>query len=267
MLPITFRALRDRRISLLVFALGSVLLLWMYVGMYPSIQAQSASFQEAFKNYPEGILKVLNVEQLDFSHVENFIAMEQFSIVWPMLVIFLLLAMSAGSIAGEAERGTAELLLSRPVSRGRIFWEKYFAGCLVLVGFSAVSSFAIIPFAALHDVPYVLSRFTTMFFLCVLFAWAIFSLGMVASAFASERSRAYGVAGGALVLMYVLTIVSALKENVENFKYLSFFSYFDSSAALNRGEISLASIIVFTTFALAATVIAAWRFQKRDVAV
>jgi ABC-2 type transport system permease protein len=266
MLPITVRTIRDKRLSLTIYCLATVAMLWVYVSMFPGIQKESQKLSEAFKSYPEAMMKAFNIESLDFSQLENFVAMEQFSIIWPLIVLFLLLSFAGTSLAGEVEKGTVEALLSRPVSRLRVFTQKYLAGMLVLVGYTTVSVFAIWPLAAMYSIDFKIGNFILVYWLCLLFGWAVYSFAMLCSAWFSERSRVYGIAGGVLILMYVLNIIAALKENLGWLKYLSFFHYYDSSAALIKGEFTPLSIVVFLAFAVVATAVAAWRFQKRDIA-
>jgi ABC-2 type transport system permease protein len=267
MLPITWRTIKDKRLSLLIFTLATVGMLWVYVSMFPGIQKESQKLTEAFQSYPEAMLKAFNIEALDFSRLENFVAMEQYSIIWPLIVLFLLLAFAGTSLAGEVEKGTVETLLSRPISRGKIFFQKYLAGILVLVGYTSITVFAIWPLARLQGIDFNMGNFVLVFWLCLLFGWAVYSLGMLCSAWFSERSHVYGIAGGILILMYVLNIIAALKESAANLKYLSFFHYYDSSSVLIKGEFDTLSIVVFASFSIIISGIAAWRFIKRDVAV
>jgi ABC-type transport system involved in multi-copper enzyme maturation permease subunit len=87
------------------------------------------------------------------------------------------------------------------------------------------------------------------------------------SAFFSERSKPYMFSGGILVLMYVANIVANLKDQLKNFKYLSFFHYYDQNQALIHNTIETNSIIVFAGVAVFCTVIGAIYFSKRDIAV
>ena len=73
--------------------------------------------------------------------------------------------------------------------------------------------------------------------------------------------------GGLLIIMYVLNIISGLKENLKNLEYLSFFHYFATGDALIKNIVNSESILVFILTALICTIIGAWRFSKRDIAV
>jgi ABC-2 type transport system permease protein len=267
MWEIFLRTIKDRKISLIIYIVASVGFMWMYIAMFPSMQDQAANFQELMKSYPQEFLKAFNIEELSFDKIEKFLAMEDFSIIWPLMVMFMMISVAGGVLAGEIEKGTAEIILSKPVSRLRIFFGKYLAGMFILAVFTACSVFFVAPLCTLHNVDYVMENYVRMAAIGFLFGLAVFSLAIMFSAFFSERSKPYMFSGGILVLMYVANIVANLKDQLKNFKYLSFFHYYDQNQALIHNTIETNSIIVFAGVAVFCTVIGAIYFSKRDIAV
>ncbi len=67
--------------------------------------------------------------------------------------------------------------------------------------------------------------------------------------------------------MYVINIITNVKESLENLKYLSFFNYYDYSAAINYNTIDETAICVFLGVSVLATILGAIWFIRRDVAV
>lgn len=212
-------------------------------------------------------MKAFGVETVNFGSIESYLAMEQFGIIWPLMVSFLMISLAGIMLAGEIEKGTSEILLSRPVSRLQIFWSRYLVGIAVLIVFILCSVMATIPFAKIYNVDYSLNNFWTLSAACFLFGWAIFSIAFMFSAMFSERSRVYMLTGGLLVLMYVIKIISALKESLENLKYFSFFYYYDANRALVENIIDGKVWVVFISVAVTCTLIGMLVFRKRDVAV
>jgi ABC-2 type transport system permease protein len=257
----------DRRNTLLAYLIASVLLLWMYLALFPSIQEQAQTLNQLVEAYPEALLKAFGIEEMRLDDLGNFLAAEQFSFVWPIIAIIMLGSLAGGALAGEIEKGSIELLLSQPVSRLRLFMSRYLAGILVLVAFSATSVLSVIPLKALYGVEYANRPFWVMTALCFFFGWAVLSVGFLFSAWASEKGRVFFGVGSVLVLMYVVNIVATLKDGLQEARYISFFYYFNPSKALVHAASVPGTFWVFGGVAVAATLLAAWRFQKRDIAV
>ncbi len=264
---VLWQTIKDRKISTLVYCLAGVAFMWMYVAMYPSIQAQAAEFAEILKNYPEGFMKAFGVEDLSFDTLEKFLAVEHFSIVWPMLALFMSVSFAGHNLSAEVERGTAELLLSRPVSRTRLFLGKYGAGLAAVALFNVCSIVAAIPLAGLHGVSYQTSHYGMLVLAGFLFSWAVYSLSMLLSAFFSERSKTLMFGGAMLVGMYVIKLVSLLRDQFAVIKWASFFHYFDSRAALVDGSIEWTTYVVFGVVIIAATTAGLWWWNKREIAI
>lgn len=264
---IFWNAFRDKKISTTIFSLSSALLVWMYVAMYPTIADQAEDFEKAFANYPEGFFKAFGIESLSFDTIEKFLALENYSILWPILVMFMVIAFAGFNLARETETGTAEILLSRPVSRLKIFFARYLAGLMAFVIFNACSVYAIIPLATLHNIDYVIEHHTSIFILNLVFGWAVYSIAMMLSALFSEKGKTYGIAAGVMIIMYVMNLAASLLEKVEGLKYYSFFYYYDFNAALIDNEITWESLGIFISVALACTVFGAYWYNRRDIAV
>lgn len=256
---------KDRRTSLLVYAIAGIGFLEMYVAIYPSIFKQAARFNELFASYPQEFLKAFGIDRLDMSTLENYIAMEHFSLIWPLMLVIFMISIAGGALAGEIERGTIELLLARPISRLKLFIGRYLYGFIALVIFILATVFAIIPLAEIHKVTYNADRYLIISILGLLFGLAVFSLSLLVSALFSERGRVSMILGGSLVLMYVLNVVASLKENLSDLKYLSFFHYFDAQSALTKGELNLTSVWVFAGIIIVSTIIGAMVWKRRDV--
>lgn len=267
MWTVLVRTIRNRRTMLIAYAVANVLLLIMFVGIFPTIQKQVGSYEDLIKAYPESMMKIFNADLSSLSTLEGYIGVEQFSITWPILALFFVVSIAGSTIVGEIEKGTMALLLAQPVSRLKIFFAKYYASIIQLVVFILFSVLVAVPIARLMHQEAPWGHYLTMSLLAFLFGWAAVSIAFVFSAFFSEKGRAYALIGGLFVVMYVVNILATLKENLADLKYASFFYYFNQSDALLRNTISREAVIVFVGVALVCTALAAWRFVHRDMSV
>ncbi|MBU2595614.1 ABC transporter permease [Patescibacteria group bacterium] len=269
MKAIFWRTIKDRRIVLLIYCLGVIGFLWMYVGMFPSFADKKDEFNQLMQYYPKEMMQAFGITEITqiFSSIENFLAMEQFSIVWPIVVIALAVSIGGSSIAGEIEAGTIETLLELPISRVKIFFAKYLGGLVLIAVFTVVSVFTVIPLAAAYHVDYQASHYVTTFIIGLLFAWAIMTLAFFFSVVFNSKGRAYFIPVGILILMYVLKIISSLKENLKDLQYTSFFYYFDANKSLINNKIDNWSYLIFGGVIIVFTIIAVFWFSKRDIVV
>lgn len=262
---IFWRTIKDRYLSSAVYLISTVGLLWMYVAIFPSIKSSFAALESAIKLYPEALLKAFNVDISSYVTFEGYISSEMFSLFWPLILIFISVGFAGGAIAGEIEKGTIELLLSQPVSRLKLFLEKYFAGIVIILFYVIISVFALPLLLKAYNIGYNILSFEKMAILGFLFGWAIFSFSMLFSTIFSDKGKVFFISSGIIVAMYVLNILALLKENLSKLKYYSFFHYFDANSALIYHKIDHEAYWVFSGVAIVCTILAAIWFSRRNI--
>ncbi len=241
---------------------------WMYVAFFPSIHKESEKMSKLFESYPQDFMKILDVDIKGlFTSLEAFLAAENFSIMWPIIMIIFVVALGGSMIAKEVEGGTIEFLLAQPISRLKLFFAKYIGNVISIFLFVVFSIWTIIPFALIYNVDFQAEAFLVITVLGLLFGFAVFAVTTLFSSIFSTSGKVASISAGILIFMYGVKIFSSLKESAENLKYLSFFHYFDHNAALIDQTIDVSSILVFSVVTIVATVAGAVYFAKRDLAV
>lgn len=260
------RTIRDRRVIFLVYLGSSIALLWMYIALFPAFREQSASLEQLIKSYPESFLKAFNFDIKSFTTLGGYLATEQFSFIWPILLIFMLIGYAGNALAGEIEKGTIEILLSEPISRLKLFLSRYLAGLIMLIVFAIFSIWAALPLARIYSIDFKTDNFVTLIILGLSFGFAVYSIGMFLTSVFSDRGKVFFISGGLLVAMYVLNILSAIKESLGDLKYFSFFYYFNPSKALVYNQIDNWAYAVFLGVAIVFTIAGLIIFCRRDIA-
>ena len=269
MLGLFWRTIKDKRLSLLIYSIASVGFLEMYIALFPSLQQQSKQLSELMKSYPDSFFKAFNIDpnSLSFSEIGSYLGMEQFNFIWPIMAIAFVLGFANYSLAGEVEKGTAEILLSQPVSRLKVFFIKYLVGFIFIAIFTFISVFAIIPLAKIHGANIDISKISFFALVSFLFVWAIFGLAMLVSSFFSEKGKTVFTVSGILILMYVANIIGGLKDNLKDLRYLSFFNYFQPANVIDKGQVDKLTFFVFIGVAIISSLLAAFWFNKKDITV
>jgi ABC-2 type transport system permease protein len=268
-MKIALKLLKDNKLSLIVYTIASLLFALMYVSMFPSMAKQSEQFMEAFKNYPKDMMEAFGIEisQLSFSNVQSFLAMENFSLMWPIMVFAMSISLASSAIAGDIEKGTMSIFLSQPISRVKLYYSKVLSGFLFISIFVVLSVFLIPIIIALQNIDFKFNGFVMMAIIGWFFSMAIYGVMMFLSSIFSEKGKVMFMGVGLIVLMYAINVVANLKDSLDKLKYLSFFHYFDQQNALVNAKIDWHSIVVFTLVAVVCIISGSVIFKKRDIIV
>ncbi|HEY5668142.1 MAG TPA: ABC transporter permease subunit [Candidatus Saccharimonadales bacterium] len=266
MIPAIRRELRDRRVSLIAYSVVGLLTLLMYMSMYPSIHESMNRFQEIYQSYPKELFKAMGIENFTISTTEGYLAVEYFSIILPILTIFFAVSRAGTAIAGEVEKGVMSFYLMLPISRSRLFLAKYTSFLISLAVFSLVAVMSIIPLAVLLGSDVGSAKVLHVTGVTFLFAWAIYAFSMWLSALFSERSKVYMIAGGVILIMYILQIAAGLKQGLAWLNNYSIFHYYYAQDILNKNTYSLKSVLVFLVSITLFSTLGWLIFRRRDIA-
>lgn len=252
------KAFRDARVTAIGGGILSFSLALMYVLLFPSIQE---SFEEL--ELPEYVESFAGAAG-SYSTPEGYLATEFFTAVPITLVIFAIVAGTAAT-AGEESAGTLDLLLAQPIRRRRVIIEK--AG-----GIGAAVSVALLAglpgiylgqvFVDL-DVGPLRTLAAMMATLPLLFVFA--ALAMVLGAFLPTRALAVAGATALAVIAYVVHTVGALVDSLSEVRKLTPFYWSDASHAL-VGDFEVWRSVVLLAVSVALVGLAAWAFERRDIA-
>ena len=259
------RTIKDRKLVWFIYIITICVFLLMHTSIFPSFKDQQIDISKMMESMPEGFVQAFGLDDYDMSIFENYIAAEEFSLMWPLLLIILAISTAGAAIASEIEKGTIELLISQPISRTGLYVSRYFSGVIFLIGYVVITLLFLITVAKLFGIDLQLSHYPTLGLMGLLFGWAIYSIAFFLSSIFSDRGKVYFVSAGLIVFMYALNLVSILKESLKSLKYLSFFNYFNANDLLIRNEIDNVGIIVFVLVIILFSVSGLITFNRRDI--
>jgi len=267
MFSIIKRSLQDKKFQLLIITASALGFLEMYIALFPALQKQAGQMAKLLQEYPDAMLKAFNIDKssLTFERVGQYLAMEQFSFVWPILVIVLAIGFANYAFAGEKERGTIELLLSQPISRIKMYIARYATGFISIFVFTTISILAVFPLAKLHGISTEAKGIFVLLGVSFLFAWAIYGIAFLASVIFSEKSKVTFAMGGILIVMYVLNIVANLKESLSFLKYFSVFYYYNPTQAIDKAVVLNGTLLAFAGIIIVTFGLGLYWFRKQDI--
>ena len=139
------RSVRNRLLGALGYFVVLELMLFAAIWFWPSFRENIPLLKTLA---PLPFLKDF-MDQVEESGVAPYVLTQQFFKGTNTLGLAAAVLFGAGAIAGEANRGTLELLLARPVTRTRILSERWLAGALQ-VSLPVFLSTATVPWMLTH---------------------------------------------------------------------------------------------------------------------
>jgi ABC-2 type transport system permease protein len=249
--------LRDRRRSVLAWGLPLGLMSAFIVAIFPSVEN---SLSKAIEGYPAGLKEAFGIGEL--SNVEQYLHAEMLSLIVPLAVGYLGVRAVASGLAGAAESGRLDVLLSAPVSRQRVCAAGFLAGAVELAAVLIVTALlamlgSVLSGAGLAAGP-AAAGFASVWPLALLFA----GLGIVACGLSLRTSVVTGSVAGVLVAMYVVDLIGKLDSSLSWVRYASVFKYYGN--AIEDGVEPVAFLGILACACILAALGAAL-FERRDI--
>ncbi|MBU6348224.1 MAG: ABC transporter permease [Actinomycetales bacterium] len=256
------KTLKDQRKSTAWWMFGLLVLCTVQLWVYPTISKSAADLQKFLDLYPDALKKIFRMQ--DYTSGPGYLSTELFSLMLPIIVISIGCASGARAGAQEEEDGTADILLSLPVSRFSILATKVSANLLILfsVGLLMYGALSIgAPIVDLH-----ISNFNLLSGVvnCTFLGVAFNGLTTVTSALSGRRGLALGVGVGSAVSFYVLFSLAGLVSSFEHVLPINPFQWTIGNAPLFNGMdwLGLLKLIAASAAFLG---ISAWGFNRRDI--
>jgi len=264
-MEIARRALLDRRRSLTWWIVGSAIYAVVIVVSFPSVRGQD-ELNDLMDDYPPELMALFagGETTFDLTAAADYLNSQLFAFVLPLLLIILAVGFGAASVAGEEERGTLELVMSYPVTRGRVLLEKA-AVLVVLVAILATATYVVtFGVGLIVDVDVALVDVALSLVGQILLGITFGFFALAVGAFSGSRVLAIAVASGVAATSYLVGSLAPVVSWLEPFKWVSLFYYATGDNPLANG-LPLGHVIVLVGGAAAALAAAVVGFARRDL--
>lgn len=262
-LELAKRFLADRRKGLLGWSIGLVAYTVLIVSFYPMIR-DSASMAQAIEEYPDAMKEFLGGEaSFNMSSGPGFLNAELYSVMLPILLSVFAIGFGA-SMGADQRSGLMDLLLSHPISRGRIVAEKAIAMTAGVSGLATVVLATVVAAGAVIDLGIEISNLVAATLGVVLLVTLHGLIAMAVGAATGRRAAAIGTATTLLAAGYVFSGLGGLVDWLEPVRSVSpYYRAIGTSPLLNGWAfgslvylLALIAVILFATTML---------FERRDI--
>lgn len=259
--------LKQRKKALLWWIVGSIAMTLTVIALFPSIQDKAAEMNQVINQLPSELrgLKAGATTSVDVGNPREFLNSQLYYITLPLIWILLAITRGAAILGKEERSGTLELLLARPISRGRIYIAKSVALLAEMLIVAMATLLATLIFAPLFDLALPVHIYALVTFGTALFCWSFGYAALAITAFGRFAKRA---AGAVAVLLsfggYLIASLSSFSDWLQTPAKLVPYHYFDPLQLLD-GHISIKFITYMAIVAIFCTAFGYTGFRRRDL--
>lgn len=261
---VLLKTLRDQARALLGWTVALVLIVAMYVAIWPSIRDQP-SMNAFLDQMPDAFRSLFAMSGADMSTPVGYVKIELMSFMGPIAVLLYSIGTGVGAIAGEEEHHTLEFLLAAPIGRGRIVLEKAGAMALGTAFLAAVMGAALLWEGAWTGMDLPADKvFAAMAHLALL-GLVFGSFGLALSAATGRPGLSRGLPVAVAVLGYAVSGLGGVVDWLKPLqKYSPFYQYSGHDPLVNGLDWPSVGIAAATAVVLVAAAVVG--FRRRDTA-
>lgn len=253
--------LGSRWVSILGWGIGLSLWASMYIGIFPEMADEMASLAD---------LSIYRALGFDLGSFAGYIAgvVVQFM---PLILGIYVITASTGTLAGEEDNGTLELIVAMPLPRWQIIVTKALALSIVLfliitiLGIGSAFTLSIISQSTEIDVS------PMQLFIALLGVYpmllAFFSIGLFLGAFMPSRRSAVAVMILVYLGSYVANSVANLVDSMQFLERISLFSYINIDASVFENGLDAGNMLFLFAVSFVFFGLAIWSFEGRNITV
>ncbi len=226
--------LKRNRLSLAVWTAAIALLLLVCLAIFPDMKGQVNELNSAFSSMGS-FTEAFGMDQLNFGELMGFYGLECGNILG-IGGAFFAAYIGVNALAGEEKNRTAEYLLTHPVSRSRVVFEKLACVLCQILILNAVSMLT-----SLIAVRAIGESLQMKEFLLLHAAYLLLQAEIAAVCFAVSaalRRSGIGAGLGLAAVLYFLNLIANITEDAEWLKYITPFGYAEAADIITNAEIA-----------------------------
>ena len=229
--------------------------------IFPEMKNQMDSISTVFASMG-AFTKAFGMETLNFGTLTGFYGVECGNILGIGGALFAAL-LGISALAGEEKNGTAELLLTHPLSRAEVVTEKLISILIQIVILNAaVFLFSIGAIACIGEaVPWKEIGLLHLSFFLLQIEIAAICFGISACIWRGGL----GIGLGLAITLYFLNIIANLSTKAELLKYITPFGYADGADIIAKGTLQGNRVLIGMLLAAGGIALAYGRYCTKDI--
>jgi ABC-2 type transport system permease protein len=261
MKSILSKTLHEKRWMLLFWTLGVAAMAMLTLSFYSTFR--DGSFDEVLKNLPKTV-QGLAGNLASNKTIPGFVSQQVFALRIPLLTLVMGIMLFTGLLAGDEGEGTLQTLLTQPVTRTKVFLEKYAAGLIIsfiiCLGSAIGITIALLILGERLGFWPLIQSVIGVWLLTLVFG----TIGYAVGAITGKRSVASGIASLFAFGTYLITSLAPNVSSLGTIQKISPFYYYNNppTAVSGLDASNVAVMLITILMLLTASIIV---FNRRDI--
>jgi ABC-2 type transport system permease protein len=264
-LRIAFQTLKDNRKTTIILTLLFMVMAALYAGMFPAFKEplEEMATSDIFDSFSS----FFGPSSFDMATYVGFLNIELYQIFWIVILGILIGFLAASLVAKEIEGKTIDILMSNPISRKQIVFEKFlgFVPIILIINFGTMLAVMGVTSIIGEDLNF--GNLLLTHIASIPYFLAILSIGLLISVIINEKMKASIFFIATLMGMYVIETVSKTVPGYEAAGYVSITHYFVPYNTLKFGNFIGSDALVLICVTTACLVISMIYFEHKDIPV
>ncbi|MBP3321518.1 MAG: ABC transporter permease subunit [Clostridia bacterium] len=253
--------LRRGRLSLAIWSVAIAFMLAVCIFIYPEMSSQMGELSEMFADMGS-FSQAFGMDELNFGEFMGYFGIECGNTLGIGGALFAAL-LGISALSKEEQGGTADLLLTHPISRARIVSEKLLSVVVRIAILDLTVILATVLSCLLINAECSVGKLALLFLAHFLLQLEIAAVTFAISAFLRGNGIFIGI--GLSLLLYFLNLLSNLLEELRFLRYLTPFSYTDSGYIFKESALEVKYLIVGIILMILAVILAYRRYTTKDI--
>jgi ABC-2 type transport system permease protein len=254
------KTLYDKRGFIIGWALGVAVMAGITIAFFPTIKEQIGTL---FSNMPKALESITGSTE-DYKNIVGYVGTGVFDLRIPMLTITMAIILGLGLTVGEENSGKLYQLLSQPLSRSKIVWQKWLAALIIFTVVHVFLFLAILLVVVLINESIPMSKLFIGTFMCLLLSVATGSITMLLGFGLSRKGLTTMLITVYTFGSYLLTSFAKQIDWLKHIEPASIFHYYKASEAMKYGY-SFKNILFLSVISILSVILASVLFSKRDI--
>ena len=234
----------------------------MYALMYPTFRETMESLAPSMV---EQFAWIPGAE--DMSSYVGFLNIEMYQIFWVLFLGMILGFIGASSVSKEIESKTIDLLMSNPVSRKQIIFEKFIGivPMVIIVNIGVILTLVLVTTAINEEMNFYYLFLTHL--VSIPYFLAVLGIGLLVSTVINEKMKASVITIAIVISMFLFESLSQISLDYESLGLISLKHYYNPYNTLKFGNIDGTGVIVLLVVTIWTLIFAMIYFEHKDIKI